>query len=119
MIRYSTEPGSPVVEITVHGHVSNDELKASIERLREDLETQGKTRVLEIIEQFTGMEPSALWTDITLAMPLAQKVSRAAVVADQGWVRGVSRLGRLFTRAEFKVFGADELAAARAWIREP
>lgn len=116
MIRYSTEPNSPVVEIKVDGKVTDAELTASIERLREDLEQHGKTRVLEVIEHFTGIEPQALWTDLTKGPPLAQKVSRVAVVADQAWIRAATHLGRFFTRAELKAFEPSELDEARTWI---
>jgi len=41
---------------------------------------------------------------------------RVAVVADQTWIRQLAELGRLFTKAELKVFTLDDLAPARAWI---
>jgi hypothetical protein len=116
MIRYSTAPGSPVVEIAVEGHLTDADLKASILRLREDLEQNGKTRILEVIQNFTGIEPQAVWTDIRLGTPLANKVSRVAVVADQAWIRAVAHLGRFFTGAELKIFEPGELDQARDWI---
>jgi hypothetical protein len=118
MISYRTEPGSPVVELAVQGKVTDADLKANITRLRDDLEQNGKTRILEVIEHFTGMEPQALWTDLKLGLPLAHSVSRVAVVADQGWIRSFSHLGRFFTSAELKVFAPAELDQARAWIAQ-
>ena len=118
MIRYRTDPNSPVVEISVEGRVTDAELKASIERLTEDLEQRGKTRILEVIQGFTGMEPQALWTDFRLGVPLAHKVSHVAVVADQAWIRAAAHLGRFFTGAELKVFEPAELNEARAWIAQ-
>lgn len=118
MIRYSTEPNSPIVEIAVEGKVIDSELKANIERLREDLEHNGKTRVIEVIEHFDGIEPQAVWSDVKLGLPLAQKVSRVAVVADQAWIRTASHLGRFFTQAELKVFEPADLDQARAWIAQ-
>jgi hypothetical protein len=116
MIRYSTQPGSPVVEIAVEGSVTNKNLEEAINALHSAFDQDGKTRVIEIIQHFTGMELAALWTDIRLGVPLAQKIDRIAVVADQRWVRQLAGLGRLFTRAELKVFALDDLAQARAWI---
>jgi len=116
MIRYSTEPGSQVVEIAVEGAVTNAELETSITRLGDDIERAGKTRLIEIIEHFTGIEPAAIWTDLKLGLPLAQKVTRVAVVADVGWIRALSGLGHFFTKAELKVFEPSELDVARAWI---
>jgi len=118
MISYSTEPNSPVVELIVEGKITNAELKANIERLRNDLEQNGKTRILEVINHFSGMEPQALWTDLKLGLPMARKVSRVAVVADQAWIRTFSHIGRFFTSAEMKTFGPAELERARAWIAQ-
>jgi len=118
MILYHTTHDSSVIEITVEGKITDRELREAIERMREDLERNGKTRVLERIEHFTGMEPKALWTDMTLGVSVARKVKRAAVVADAGWIRASMHLARFFTKAEIKAFRIDELEQARAWINE-
>ena len=116
MILYHTEPDSPVIEISVEGKLTDHDLREAIERMRGDLELNGKTRVLERIEHFTGLEPKALWTDLTLGVSLARKVTRAAVVADAGWIRASMHLARFFTRADVKAFRINELEQARAWI---
>ncbi|MCP3018352.1 STAS/SEC14 domain-containing protein [Cupriavidus basilensis] len=116
MILYHTDPDSPVVEISVEGKITDHDLREAIERLREDLELNGKTRVLERIEHFTGIEPKALWTDLTLGVSVARKITRAAVVADSGWIHASMHLARFFTKAEVKAFHVNELDQARAWI---
>lgn len=116
MIRYHTSPDSQVIEISVNGKVTDLELREAIEQMRGDLELNGKTRVLERIEHFTGIEPKALWTDLTLGVPMARKVTRAAVVADAGWIHASMHLARFFTKAEVKAFHVNELEQARAWI---
>lgn len=116
MILYHTTPDSPVIEISVEGKITDHELREAIERLRGDLEQNGKTRVLERIEHFSGVEPKALWTDLTLGVPVARKITHAAVVADAGWIRASMHLARFFTKAEVKAFHVSELEQARAWI---
>lgn len=116
MILYQSTPDSSAIEISVEGKITDQELRAAIERMRGDLELHGKTRVLERIEHFTGIEPKALWTDLTVGLPLARKVTRAAVVADAGWIHASMHLARFFTRAEIKAFHLNELEQARAWI---
>ena len=116
MIRYQTEPNSPVVEIFVEGKITDHDLREVIERMRGDLELNGKTRVLEHIEHFTGIEPKALWTDLTLGVSVARRVTRAAVVADAKWIRASMHLARFFTKAEVKAFRVDEIEEARVWI---
>lgn len=116
MIRYSTQPNSPVVEITAEGTITNQELEETIKGLQAEFDHNGKTRVIEIIQHFTGIELSAIWTDIRLGLPLAHKIDRVAVVADQKWIRQLAELGHLFTRAELKIFPPAELGQARTWI---
>ena len=119
MIRYSTEANSPVIELAVEGSISNADLTASMDRLREDLEQNGKTRLIEIISNFHGMEPAAFWTDLTQAPALARKITRVAVVADQAWMRAMTGVAPLFTRAEVKAFTPEQLGEARSWIAAP
>ena len=116
MILYHTDPDSPVIEISVEGKITDHDLRAAIERMRDDLDLNGKTRVLERIEHFTGIEPKALWTDLTLGVSLARRITRAAVVADAGWIHASMHLARFFTKAEVKAFHVNELEEARAWI---
>jgi hypothetical protein len=116
VIDYRTADGSPVVEIHVTGHVTNEELRGAMTRLRGAVEDGSKSRILEIIKHFTGIEPAALWSDIELGIPLANKVTHIAVVADQSWVRAVTHLGQLFTKAEIKIFEPSQETAARQWV---
>jgi hypothetical protein len=116
MITYTTDPASPVIEIHVSGHLTDADLKARIAQISDDVDLRGKTRVLEFIEHFTGIEPAALWTDIKLGAPLAKKVTHVAIVADQAWVRAMTHIGGLFTSAAIKVFEPSQVAEARAWI---
>lgn len=115
MISYVSESGSPLVEITVEGKVTDAELREAMERMRADL-GQGKTRVLERIMHFTGIEPAALWTDVRLGVPLAQKITKAAVVADEAWIRGLTDIGGVLTQAEVRTFRPDQLDEARTWV---
>jgi uncharacterized membrane protein len=68
------------------------------------------------IGHFSAIDFAAVWTDVRLGIPLAQKVRRVSVVADQKSVRQVAEFGDLFTRTELKVVPMEELARARVWI---
>jgi hypothetical protein len=116
MITCKSDPASPVVEIHVTGEVTNADLAACIGQVRDDVERHGKTRILEFIEHFTGIEPAALWTDVKLGVPLANKVTHVALVADQAWVRAMAHIGVLLTKAEIRIFEPGQAEEARAWI---
>jgi hypothetical protein len=115
MIDYISEQDSPVIEVRASGKITNAELEACLERVGPDL-ARGKTRVLEIIDHFAGMDLKAIHTDLHQGPAMAEKVTRVAVVADQSWVRGAAHLGRLFTHAELRVYRPEQLAEARSWI---
>lgn len=116
MIRYKSTPSSPVVEIEVSGRLTDRELRGAMDQLRADIDQSGKTRLLEIITGFTGIEPAAIWTDIRLGPSLAGKLSRAAVVADAAWIRGLTTFSGRFVKAEIKSFRPDQIQEARAWL---
>jgi hypothetical protein len=116
MIQYHTTPDSSVIEISVEGKITDKELREAIEHMRGDVDLNGKTRVLERIEHFSGIEPKALWTDMTQGVSVARKVTRAAVVADARWIHASMHLARFFTKAEIKAFHLNEIEQARAWI---
>ncbi|MHB8528051.1 MAG: SpoIIAA family protein [Caulobacteraceae bacterium] len=105
-----------MIEIRVSGKVTNADLASRVGQVRDEVELHGKTRILEFIEHFTGIEPSALWTDIKLGVPLANKVTHVALVADQGGVGAVAHIGVLFTKAQIKVFEPSQTEEARSWI---
>lgn len=116
MIAYdNSRPG--LVELTVSGTVTKDDITNVCARMERDIEVSGTVKVLENVAGFAGIGPAAIWQDLKLAFPLARKVSHVAVVADQAWIRAAAGFGRLFTSAEIRTFRTDELDAARAWLQ--
>ncbi len=69
---------------------------------------------------FTGMDLGAIWEDTKAAgsfgLTHLHSWGRIALVSDNEWLRrGVSAFGWL-TPGELRMFGADELEAAKTWI---
>ena len=117
MIAYE-KTANGIVELTVSGRVTKDEVTAACERMARDIEEAGTVRVLENVVGFEGIGLAAIWEDLRLALPLARKIDKVAVVADQGWIRAAVGVGRLFTSAEIRHFAPGEAAAARLWLAE-
>jgi hypothetical protein len=118
MLSYVSDPEKPFVEVTVEGHITEDELHEGIRQLRAEVVTGQKSRVLEVIHDFKGMDFAAIWTDLRDGLPLARYVDKVAVVADQRWIQELSGLGCLITKAELKVFDLARLDEARTWIAQ-
>jgi hypothetical protein len=88
--------------------------------LRAAVESGGPLRMLYVIEDMTGIEPSALWSDAQLGFDLGVRHhdlwERSAIVTDVDWIANATRLFAWMMPGEARVFPLAELAAAKAWV---
>jgi hypothetical protein len=70
------------VEIVLKGRVSTKEFDAVAGRLEAFITRHGKVRVLEIVEDFEGMDASAFWHDVKFSLRHLKDFSRVAIVAN-------------------------------------
>jgi len=117
MLNYRARTGTNLVEITVEGHVSKEEFDRVAAALEEAIDEHGSVRVLNVIKSFEGMDVAAFWEDIRFGFRHLNDISCVAVVTDTAWIKWWSELVEPFISAEVKVFDANDLAAARAWLR--
>lgn len=103
-------------EFTVRGTITKREIEDVWARFGPDMPPDGKIRVLEIIEPIDGITPTAVWEDLRRGWPVMNRVARAAIVADQGWVSALTNVAKLFVPAQMKVFASSEIDAARHWL---
>ncbi|HEX7816375.1 STAS/SEC14 domain-containing protein [Dyella sp.] len=76
-----------------------------------------KLRVLfHIDNDCTGFDPGAMWDDLKLGFRHITGWERVALVSDVGWVRTMARLFGFAMPCQFKLFGDNQMAQARAWI---
>ena len=116
MLIYRSQPDSPIVEIDVEGQVTGEDVSSVYDKLTVDIAHHGTIKVLERIGPLNGIEPAAIWADLKLAPSLLGKISHAAVVADQKWIKAGVGLVRHFIPTEMRQFDLDELIEARAWL---
>lgn len=121
MMDYKEIPDSKTVEITVGEKITVAEYDETIKRLKETMNKWDKFNVLELVTDFKGIEPLALWKDIKFALKefgnINNKLSKCAVVADAKWIEIVSNLFDPFVKAEIKFFPISEEDKARDWLR--
>ena len=70
-------------------------------------------------EDFTGMELSAMWDDMTYGLKHWHDLSHIAAVTDVGWLRNMAAVMTPFFPGEVKIFKLAEIAQAKAWIADP
>ena len=116
MLTYRSQPNSPIVEIDVEGQVTGKDVSLVYDKIAVDIAHHGKIKVLERIGSLSGVEPAAIWADFKLAPSLLGKISHAAVVADQKWIKAGVGVARHFIPTELRQFNLDEMTQARAWL---
>jgi hypothetical protein len=118
MMSFEIDDAAGVIEFTVEGGITRAEYDAAVEAMEAGIAKHGKISALAEIRSFTGMELSAWWKDVSWGVTHMNKIRRAAIVTDSGWIEAATHAGSVVLPAEVKVFPLDEFAAARAWVRE-
>ena len=119
MLDSREDVGDNLVEIVVDGHVSRAEFDAVAARLEAAIARHGKLRVLEVVETFGGIDPSAFWADLKFGLRHLDHFSRCAVVSDQHWIETFAKGVDKVIRCEIRHFPPEQIDAARAWLRAP
>lgn len=117
MIEYRNHPDNNIVEFTVEGKITEQDMDSVAAKLKRDIDKHGELKILEEIRDFDGIDPSALWKDMRFGLSHLKDFSHAAIVADQQWIRTLSTpLGKLIP-ADVKAFGLSEIEQARQWLK--
>lgn len=107
-----------VVAFACRGHVTAHEYQAVLmPRVEQALQQHDKVRVYyQVDDDFTGIEPGAVWEDIKVGMQHRRHWDRIAVVTDVDWIRNTMRAFGFLMPCEMRIFPTTERARARDWI---
>lgn len=119
MLSYEEHDNAQAVEIRLSGRVSTDEFDRVANKLEAFIKRHGQVRVMEVIQDFEGMDAAALWHDIKFSLRHLQDFSRIAVVASPDTHNLWSSLVSPFIECEVEHFAPDEIEAARDWLMWP
>src|SRR3954464_13861462 len=105
----------------VHGDVEKEDYTRTLRpALEKAIESGQGIRSLYLIEDLDEIEPSALWEDAKLGLDAGLlhrgDWKRSAIVTDIEWMARAARLFAWMIPGEARVFGAAELAQAKAWL---
>lgn len=104
------------MEIHAFGKFTREEVNSAWSKIKKDLPTHGKVRLLEVIHQLDGAEPEAIWQDFKRGMPMMHRVDRHGLVSDYPWKDAFAAVGDVFTSAEVRTFELNEIEDARTWL---
>jgi len=119
MLSYKEHDNTQAVEIVLKGRVSTAEFDALANRLEAFIKRHGRVRVLEIVNDFEGMDASAFWHDLKLSLRHLKDFSRCAIVANPDTHHLWSNLVAPFMACEVEHFAPGEEEAARDWLMWP
>lgn len=114
------ESGTDVIAVRITGKLMRDELLVLIERLEWSLDEHEKTHVFVEIEDFSGIEATALSEYLQRAFAMLGKLrrfGRVAVVSDLTWIRWATKIeSALLPHISYETFTSDERHRALAWV---
>ncbi|HYJ58291.1 MAG TPA: STAS/SEC14 domain-containing protein [Methyloceanibacter sp.] len=119
MLSYKEYDNAQAVEIVLKGRVSTEEFDSVANRLEAFIARHGQVRVLEIVEDFEGMDATALWHDIKFSLRHLKDFSRVAVVAHPDTHHLWSALAAPLMSCTVEHFAPGEEDAARDWLMWP
>jgi hypothetical protein len=119
MIEVLSDVPDGVFGIRVSGHVSGDDLR-QFRPTVDELSKKGEIRIVEVIEpNYAGFGPGGLVEDLKLGIGMLahhhSAFKRIAVVSDKDWVAHAMHAFAWMVPGELRVFGLDELDAAKEW----
>lgn len=119
MLSYKEYDNAQAVEIVLKGRVSTEEFDKIAQKVEAFIARHGPIRVLEVIEDFEGMNALAFWHDVKFSLRHLQDFSRIAIVTNPDVHHLWSSLVAPFIHCEVEHFAPGEEEAARDWLMWP
>jgi hypothetical protein len=116
------EQGMPsgTIGLKASGKLTADDYREVMEPALQEAIEGGEARVLFLLTDFDGLEPSAAIEDIKTGFKVEvlhrDAWKRLALVTDEDWVAKAMHLFAWLVPGEMKTFEPDQLAEAKSWV---
>lgn len=118
MLEFIKSPGD-VLAVKLDGTITGDDLDAIMDRTEDLIAEFGKIHIYVETHGIDGLQISAMPNHMNRAFPLFGKLDRfgrVAVVADQAWMRVLTRLeSALLPNISYRVYEPEERSEALGW----
>lgn len=109
-----------VLAVRIHGTISGEDLAAIMDRLDVAMAANPTVHVYAETQSIDGIEIAGLGSHVARAAPLMAKLrqfGRVAVVADQLWIRALTRIeSAILPHISYRVFKPEERGNALMWV---
>lgn len=118
MLTIMPESEGRTVGIRAGGKLTEADYKAILPKLEELFRENGRLDVLFYADEtFEGWDMEAAWQDASFGFAHMSDFRRLAVVGAPDWVVWCVKLSAFLFKGEVRIFAADELETAWAWVR--
>ncbi len=107
-----------ILTMRLSGKLTKEDYEQFIPEIERMIGAHDKVRILVELVDFHGWTVAAAWEDTKFGMRHFSDIERMAIVGDAAWEKGMALLLKPFTKAKIKYFNVDQMAAAKAWIKE-
>ena len=109
--------GGNLVRLEIRGLLTRSEVASCESELARELDRHGSAKVLCIVRDFDGWEPTANWGDLTFYLKHGDAIERIAIVGDERWRSELLMFAAAdLRRAPVEFFAEHDVASARAWL---
>lgn len=105
-----------VLHVKVTGKLTKQAYETFAPLVNEQIQKQGKVRILFQMHDFHGWTAGALWEDIKFDFRHWKDIERLAIVGESKWEAGMAVFCKPFTAAKVQYFDHAMLDEAKAWI---
>jgi hypothetical protein len=107
-----------ILEVKVTGKFEKEDYQTFGRQVEDLIRSQGKIRVLFLMEEFHGWSIGGLWEDLKFDAKHFNDIERLALVGDRKWEKGMAEFCKPFTTAKVHYFDMEQMSDAKAWIVE-
>ncbi len=118
MLSYTVDDEAGVLELIVDGAITRADFEVIIPALEAQIAKHGKLRVIETIRKLGPIDWSLWLEDVKWVVAHRDKLARAAVITDHGWIGPITRASAMLLSGDMRVFPESRADEARAWVRE-
>ncbi len=118
MLEYRQDESAGIVEVTVDGMVTQQDLEEVAKNLEGLVARHGKLKLLKEVRGLPDIDVATFWENAKLGFRHFNDFSHYAIVTDKTWVEPLAKAGAALMSCEVRVFPLEEIEAARKWLRE-
>lgn len=115
-LTYTEDDTTKTATIVVSGKITKDDYDAIIGKMQAFIDTHGKVNLIEVVESFSGFDPSVIWPGIKFDFQNIRHIGKVAVVSDIGWISPFTKAAGYFMSTKLRMFDLAQLDEAKDWM---